>query len=586
MGNLRNYNFNKLDAFLSNSDYTDYYLANDGLASPCCLENDSFISDCTTLHYDFNNQDIYQPGTTSGGTIFSLETWEDAVNEGYSLPTFGLTGIDNGYIKYVDDSTFNNQSLVETITGTTIEIPSGDTRFFMNKVSGNTDQYIYPIDIIEDETILGDYNSFCGGFYQGYYKLDGNTYQTQPNRHEKAWVAEFWVNKTELNCTGHTGQILNDTYPDNKGFFFYMGTRSENKYWNFFEGINTGCTSGCTSDSGCTEDVTSYCTVPKETEVYIDSDEGYPISLSPRYFDIQEITNPFLIYGRASKLSGHTNGCGVEPSGLGNETVCSYSGDSITITSTTRPIVYETNPFLIYGRASKLSGDTNGCGVEPSGFGNETVCSYSAESSNENINLDNTLDVIDNAIGFRIKDDGSIGYRLLTSGCTSGDTSMSAITIEEGYSLSGEVRNDVWEHIVIRYVMDEYYDDCKLKYGKPRNGRLMFYINGKLKFAVDNISELVFKRLNDFKEKQLGVPFNFSLGGGSQGLLESMTFDGQDKEDLGLLIEDNFAGTFIGGISQFKFYNCDLNWCEITKLYNDNILRYSTINGIFSYQFD
>ena len=166
---------------------------------------------------------------------------------------------------------------------------------------------------------------------------------------------------------------------------------------------------------------------------------------------------------------------------------------------------------------------------------------YSGGSSNQDINLDNTLDIVDNAIGFRIKDDGSIGYRLLTSGCTSGDTSMSAVTIEEGYSLSGEVRDNVWEHIVIRYVMDEYYDECELKFGKPRNGRLMFYVNGKLKFAVDDVSELVFKRLNDFKEKQLGVPFNFSLGGGSQGLLETMTFDGQDEDDLGLLIENNFA---------------------------------------------
>ena len=43
-----------------------------------------------------------------------------------------------------------------------------------------------------------------------------------------------------------------------------------------------------------------------------------------------------------------------------------------------------------------------------------------------------------------------------------------------------------------------------------------------------------------------------------------MTFDGQDPEDLGLLIEKNFAGTFIGQISEFKFNICDLNWVDIS----------------------
>ena len=77
--------------------------------------------------------------------------------------------------------------------------------------------------------------------------------------------------------------------------------------------------------------------------------------------------------------------------------------------------------------------------------------------------------------------------------------------------------------------------------------------------------EFIGKRLNEYKGKQIGVPFNISIGGGSQGLLESMTFDGQDSEDLGLLIEQNFAGSFIGQISEFKFNICDLNWVDISS---------------------
>ena len=83
------------------------------------------------------------------------------------------------------------------------------------------------------------------------------------------------------------------------------------------------------------------------------------------------------------------------------------------------------------------------------------------------------------------------------------------------------------------------------------------------------------RRLEEYKDKQLGVPFNISLGGGSQGLLESMTFDGQDPDDLGLKIEENFAGTFVGDISQFRFYICDLNWNDINNNYNVERFRYS-----------
>ena len=136
------------------------------------------------------------------------------------------------------------------------------------------------------------------------------------------------------------------------------------------------------------------------------------------------------------------------------------------------------------------------------------------------------------------------------------------MTVEEQYSASGMVTDDVWHKIDIRFVMPEY-DECELQYGSARKGRLMFYVDCKLKFVTEEVDEFIGKRLNEHKDKQLGVPFNISLGGGTQGLLESMTFDGQDDKDLGLHIEQNFAGTFIGDISQFRFHICDLSWCAL-----------------------
>jgi len=63
------------------------------------------------------------------------------------------------------------------------------------------------------------------------------------------------------------------------------------------------------------------------------------------------------------------------------------------------------------------------------------------------------------------------------------------------------------------------------------------------------------------------VPFNFSLGGGSQGLMESQTFDGLDPNDRNLPIQTNFAGSFIGSIAQFKFNICELKYCNIIQNY-------------------
>jgi hypothetical protein len=44
--------------------------------------------------------------------------------------------------------------------------------------------------------------------------------------------------------------------------------------------------------------------------------------------------------------------------------------------------------------------------------------------------------------------------------------------------------------------------------------------------------------------------------------------------DRGLPIEENFAGTFIGGLSEFKFNINNLSFCNITDNYNQDSLKY------------
>lgn len=376
-----------------------------------------------------------------------------------------------------------------------------------------------------------------------------------------------------------------------------MGTRAENKYWNIWEGANTGCTSGCTVPSGCTGTTTEWCTVQKENDVYIIGDYGVAIPLDPPQVTIDLITNPFLIYGRAkddgySFLTGATGTfifqenldltstattctrcsvCGNVHDGLGSKTVCTYDGDGVVVVNTSKEVTNHQNPFLIYGRASnKQRCNCYSCGGNGDGLGHDTVCTFSGFTS-PITELNYRLDVIDNAIGFRIKDDGSIGYRLLTvtGQCITANTGVvsyvSGTSVEEGYSAPNMVPSGQWSKITLKFNTCEELNDCQLQSSKPRKGRLSFYVNGKLIYWVDEFDEFIARRLNEYKDKQIGVPFNFSLGGGSQGLLESQTFDGLDFNDRNLLIEQNFAGTFIGDISKFKFYLCPLSYTSINE---------------------
>jgi len=627
MGNIKNFNFNKLRVRLSNSDFWDFFLAADD--SPLQGSGPVSSGDCFVVHYDFNNVSIYPDSATTASTIYSLVSWSGATNTGYTFSSIGLTGIDNGLITFEKDPLDpTNQNLVEALTGSTLIIPSGDTRLMMHLVTGTTGDYVYPTERISNPTgSSGDYVQFCGGFYQGFYKIDGSSYEVLPTRVNQGWVAEFWVNKQNI-CGQITGTTLNDEYPNNKGFFFYMGTRAENKFWNQFYGNNTGCTSACTVNtattecSGFTGSATTWCTIPKEKDITLIGDYGFGIPLNPPRVDITLVTNPFLIYGRAydssaPRLSGvtdsiipsgitntssdnagcgstniysymfSTNGCDLSSNdGLGTKTVCSYSGGGISVGRTREVSISDQNPFLIYGRGS---GAISGCSCSAccgplDGLGSETVCSY-GRGKTEEVEIDYNLDIIDNAIGFRITDDGRIGYRMLTvtGTCYTAATGQrlytSGVTIQEGYSSANTVNPNEWTYIAIRYKTN-YEDNCTLKLPKHRKGKLMFYVNAKLKYTINEFPEFIARKLDEYKGKQVGVPFNFSLGGGSQGLIDSQTFDGPDMEDRGLPIEENFAGTFIGGISQFKFNICDLSYAQIQYNYLSDFSRYypSTTN--------
>lgn len=543
MTNIKNHNFTGIDYRIDYSDYYDFFLNTDALNN--INESVSPIASFT-FSADSNN-------------IISLSEWSGASTSDITAFTYGLTALDNGSIEYdqsVDDVA--NNDLLNIFTGTTLSKFSGDTKLTLKKVSGYTGNFDYPINFIENSGSTGNYINFCGGFYQGYYKLDGYDYEVLPSRYESGWTIETLLNKSDSVADSFTGYTLNDKYVNNRGFFYYIGTRAENKFWNIF----TGNTS-----SGCTDNSSNFCMDIKETDVNINNiivdgkETNVSVPLSPPPVDVKEIKNNFLIFGRSEGVL-----CSNRPSKDGYGQVrAGRDFDRSTLYYSTivkEEIVNFTNPFLIFGRSEGL---VCGNGESEDGYGQVRADRNFSGMTTPILELNKDSDLIDNALGFRIKDDGSIGYRLLTI-----DSDCESVKVVEEYSDSGLVNDNEWTHVVIKWVNNESYTNCELFNKKTRKGRFKIYINSNLIFTSKELNEMVFKRLDDLSEKQISVPFNISIGGGSQGLLESITFDGQDSEDLGLLIEKNFAGSFIGSMSKFNIYNKNLSWGEIKKLYNSN----------------
>ena len=553
MSNIYQHNFNNcLNLRLSNSDYWDLFLCYD-----CTDEQDNnqILTDCILVDIDINNNNSY-----SGNTLYSLTTWTGATinGSGITLNDIGLTGIDNGFILYDCTGSTSGATFLSAFTGSSLTLTSADTRFSMTRVTGCT--YQYPINILTDLEV-GRYSKLCGGFYQGFFKLSDITYfkemtdnkftwplswfrcppvcsgdtivdccgtghtsgytncvdpdkayqcylNTKPIPYNyqilperlggldveclDGWTATFLLNKSSTSCTGNT---LNNTYPNNKGFFFYMGTRAENKFWDLFSG-ETGYTTS----------------------------SGYPLT-PPKVTGTTLNNNPFLVY---------------QPKG------CSFfSGITTTITQ----------------------------------------------------EKDKYADIVYNALGFRIKDDGAIGFRMVTMtgectsvtattivdchencgcGCT-GSTTATTVNVEyitgtsiyECYSSPSIITEDVWTNVAIRFKPYEQYTQCELANVERRKGVLTVYVDGYLKWTLEDFDEFIFRELDEYREKQQGVPFNYSLGGGTQGLIESNTVNGPDNRDDGLVIQENFAGTFEGGISKFKLFGCSLDITTIREEINN-----------------
>ncbi len=221
----QNTNF-MLDVKLSNKDSYDLVLSNSGKVCNCDVLNEPIIC------IQFNNNK----------SVCSDDIWVDSISSQVLIPDFGITGYDNRFLSsYGEDLQLSNNK-----------------HFCMFGVDG--ENYDYTI-------LSGTPTQLCGGFYQGFYGLEGYNYQTLPKYFKEGWTAEFYLLNNNCSISGTTN--LNDAYPNNSGIFYYYGARAENKFCSLKEHLLSYEVFSGETFLESTIKTTSHITAPEDTNPFL-----------------------------------------------------------------------------------------------------------------------------------------------------------------------------------------------------------------------------------------------------------------------------------------------------------------------------
>ena len=610
--NINQYNFNKwyvkpvrkiFDICLASDerDYneevifsTDLIAQNDGNRLP--------------IYFDLNNSGSSQQFEIQYGQFLSADT---LVSLNYYNPEnvdlncltastlcdIGLTGIDNGLVPQMTGETINYT--MGLFTGSSkwnryyydrrqklINI-TGYTNPPNERFSGNTLETVYNMVSVELGNV-GYYDQLYGGFYQGFFKLFGYDYETFPNRTNEGWTVEMLLRaRQEDQYVPTTGQTtLNLTYPENENTFFYFGARAENKFYHHASGSPasdsgytrvTGVLEGCLKTCACSNTgvTNSRCVEVYEPLVYTaqhnttcdcgcNATTNVPNNDKDPLYD--SMSNSFSL-----RLSG-------DPA---NPKVCvkvlTFTGGCVTTgTCATTGITYQTG----YTITEYCSTNTifNYCSTDNPLYLNKEHW-FLVDCVWERSTYYDTCDLY-----YR----GGLGLISDTEYVDS-LSNNTILLIQPPITHTGSTPAEQVEIVNLneRWLIER----------SDRLGSLKIFVNGKLLFVINGFEEVIPRALNTEKEKQLGVPFNISWGGGTQGLRESLTFTGcpttltgltytQDPEVMpnqtlsgtslsalttNILIEPTFGGSFDGAISQFRMYTEPLSVPEI--LHNFDILK-------------
>ena len=506
--NIKNNYTKGFDTKLYSANYYDFMLYKGNSVK----YDESYINSLVIA--DFSDLDI------KDNRLYSTISWDKSINEGVHLQNIGFTGVDNGLISFKKDR-ITNKEFLDLYLNSYLDIKSGDTRFFLNPVTGNTMKYDYSMELIENDE---RYISCKGGFYQGFFKLHGTKYQVLPYKMEEDWTLHFELRPRSDYKTADN--IVNNIHENNKGIFFFMGTRAENKFYSFYNNIIDENTQSVVNNDYYID--TNMPCNDYFADTYVDENEritnnlfieNYTDSEGRKLdaFGITEIEsdNKFLMFDRTS--NGFTTKNWVE-------------GTKVILTDNRN--YSNANYFLLMNRTK-------------TGYTASSIDKYNVENKQK---YDIYKDIRNNVFALRVTDEGAIGYKYGVYDC---DNENKYELIEE-YSKNGLINKNEWNDINI-----------KCSKTADNNMKLYFYVNGYLIFISKDLIPFNFKALNDVPEKQEGVAYNISLGGGSLGLLEAILPDYYTELKQILPIEKDFCGTFIGDIKSFKMYEGFIDYSSI-----------------------
>jgi hypothetical protein len=506
-----------------------------------------------------------------------------------------------------------------------------------NRFSGFNNTVLYEV-VSETDTISGSFiHQLYGGFYQGFYRLFGYDYNIFPERMNKGWSVEMLLKPRFVDeyvpSEGET--TLNLLYPNNKDIFFYFGTRAENKFYHYADGhprCLTGYTritssvTGITTCACCDNSVVNsrciFIYPPRPTKS--DCDGCITCGWEYKLHDCPTVTptptpTPVPTPSNCEPISACTPGCSCLICTSCNtcETcdTCNLTPGSVENTCESDPLFDSmSNVFAlklcgdphnpqIGIRILRFTGDcatTGSCSTTgvtyTTGYTVDNYCTpnsvydYCSNINPAYLEIEHWFHVTAVWERYTWLNTCDLWYRGGLGDITQkkyldglAGNSVELITVPYTQTCGSEPQKIDLVSLNEKWLVDKDF----------RKGRLKIYVNGRRFHTFENIEEIIPRALSTDKEKQVGVPYNISWGGGTQGLRENLTFSSttgtsyvQDPECLptndfigtdfegfttDILIEENFAGSFDGGISQFRLYIEPLSADEVK--HNFNLLK-------------
>ena len=609
---------------------------NDGDSLPVWIDLNSVDSGnqpITNCNYQFptaSTANYYVANGFRPFVILSKNQWSKAKSQcdcPVGASTFRIcdgvwTNTDNGLNNVVDAET-DCIELYDTLPpALRFDVFSYDKRFKMHQVKAfgfpqaplNT--FFTDTTILNNSDYSGYYQDLCGGFYQGFYKLYGYPYEILPTRPNKGWSFETYLKLKTIgdslvgpisnpsfsggvfgNCYNTSGFNLFGPWvytrsgstccspviglwpshqlnysdrglmgfsigrTDKYGYFFYKGIRAEDKY---FHESTTPELSGCstlTGQTNCCGEIADPVKVTAQNKSPNAEYDVYSNAIGFRITDDMRIGYKTIRYTGTCITTGHTCNtgvtfdCGYTIEESYSEPICAYVSQSGTCVDTwiQVDVVFNRNIYL------------EDCEIFNNGGVNDLVKIR--------------LDKFQRYGTHQNSSSGPFGCHPSPSPETTPCKDEYPRFIEDAY----------FEWNCHGAQVQSWFDEKQY-----RMGTLTFYVNGRRVHEVKDYEEIIPRQLNTNKQTQVGVAYNMSWGGGALGLREVLypdpfsggcnpqelntVWQNQPQEPDQMLIMNNFAGSFIGGISQMMYYIKPLTPDEIYHNFLINKQRYRLVD--------